>query len=536
MTCGPARQLVSEFAQRPGDVILLTSPGEPGSLTRHLWNEYNSRQKPAAQFGKGKVGEMLNLAELQRKDALDPLPLELKSKVKLKDEELQLYNDAIEAAKEKAAQRRALMARSRRRLEADEEEGEDDDDSDADDDAAEDNFGEFGNVADPVTRKRGYGAAFGDDAGDRGAAADGTEISYDVFLRGNAAKVTSFFGARGDQKEADAAAGDAGIRFRMFPFLEKRRRIDTFGEAVDVNRWLDKKNELEQKEKLENEQNETNATLQRAQWQMKKAKEAPPSKFIVENVRIEFKCQLAYVDLESVADGRALKTLLPQLHPRRLVMVNAARQARHDTRDALLSVKSMTKEIWCPITCFSVAVGESTIAMTVNLDDGLIQHMKLSQFEDFEVAYLRSTFKISDQSSLPTLAEASMPTSAKIEEIVEEEEEAENNDGEEAEDGEVKAKPPQPVKVDKKTVLPTIFIGDLKLSNLKAHLGRSQVPADFAGEGLLVCGLKPNRSNQSSAIAVQKEGEGKIVIEGNLGQSFFDVRDHIYGLHAHIEG
>ena len=463
---------------------------------------------------------------------IGPKEMQVKNRVKLSEEELKAYEDALQAAKEKAAQRKALLARTRRRLEADDED-DDDDDSDSDDELGNDEFGEFPTgEAGGLSRKRGFTAAFEDEVA-KGATNDGTQVSFDIFLKGNASRVTSFFGSKAEQTDANAAAGEsgAGVRYRMFPFQEKRRRIDAYGEAIDVGRWLTKKHELEEKENDQSGQGETADKLQRAKTQAQKEKEAAPSKFVVGTVTLQIQCGLAYVDMDGLNDARALKTLLPQLHPRRLIMVNADSTTREDMRLSLHSVKAMTKDIWAPCLGFSVSIGESTVALTVNLGDTLVSGLRLSQFEDFEVAYLRSAFKVSDQSSLPTLEGVQdQATEAKAEE-----EEMETPDPEgDAEDGEVRPKPQQPVSISAKAILPTIFIGDLKLSSLKAHLAVSRIAADFAGDGLLVCGLKAGGQDNRSAITVQKEGEGKIIVEGNVGQSFYDVRNKIYDLHAHI--
>lgn len=55
-------------------------------------------------------------------------------------------------------------------------------------------------------------------------------LSYDIYLKGNVSKTTSFFKSASGQTQ----------RFRMFPFVEKRRRVDEYGEVLDVGTWLRK--------------------------------------------------------------------------------------------------------------------------------------------------------------------------------------------------------------------------------------------------------------------------------------------------------
>lgn len=60
------------------------------------------------------------------------------------------------------------------------------------------------------------------------------QLSFDIYLKGNVAKTTSFFkSSTGTQQ-----------RFRMYPYVEKssgggvKRRVDEYGETLDIGLWL----------------------------------------------------------------------------------------------------------------------------------------------------------------------------------------------------------------------------------------------------------------------------------------------------------
>ena len=58
----------------------------------------------------------------------------------------------------------------------------------------------------------------------------GARLSFDIYLKGNVARgAASFF---------RAAPHAEGRGFRMFPYVEKRRRIDDYGEVLDVGAWV----------------------------------------------------------------------------------------------------------------------------------------------------------------------------------------------------------------------------------------------------------------------------------------------------------
>jgi cleavage and polyadenylation specificity factor subunit 2 len=53
-------------------------------------------------------------------------------------------------------------------------------------------------------------------------------LSFDIYVKGNVSKGTSFFKSTGTTTQ----------RFRMFPYIEKKRRVDQYGETIDVGMWL----------------------------------------------------------------------------------------------------------------------------------------------------------------------------------------------------------------------------------------------------------------------------------------------------------
>lgn len=183
---------------------------------------------------------------------------QIHSKVPLQGEELEAFLAKERAVKEKEAAHQAALARTQRMLEADEGQSDSDsDDEDESDDDEEDEVerelgedlmdttddlkrsrqGPNATTRSGTKRKRGEGG--GGDGTDwvLGDADEGaTRISFDIYLKGNVAKATSFF------KSADGQTQ----RFRMFPYVEKKRKVDEYGEMVDVATWLRKGRVLEE--------------------------------------------------------------------------------------------------------------------------------------------------------------------------------------------------------------------------------------------------------------------------------------------------
>jgi len=136
------------------------------------------------------------------------------SKVPLSGVELESHLEAERMQKEREAAHQAAVERSRRMLEAD--------DLDSDSDVSD--------VEDDIIAPRAEGA--------NAYAGDGDEnrlqMSYDIFVKGQQMRVGR--GATGEM-----------ARFRMFPFIERRgRKVDDYGEGLDIGQWVRKGREIEE--------------------------------------------------------------------------------------------------------------------------------------------------------------------------------------------------------------------------------------------------------------------------------------------------
>ncbi|KAJ1597364.1 hypothetical protein NDA14_005783 [Ustilago hordei] len=575
MTHGPSRRLLARFAKNPNDVVVLISRGEPGSLCRQLWDAWNTNQGKGFAWAQGKLGEAVTPNTRVR--------FELKSRVPLQGEELRAHLEAEQAERDRQTQQRALLARSRRRLEADEDESSDDDSgSDGEGGEGENIYDVANEAGEPgagtLVRKRPYGAAFAEPTttvanGASGAGGDTNQLSYDIYLKGNASRATSFFGSKAGQE----GPFGLGVRYRLFPAIERKRMVDGFGEVIDVARWLSRRRALEAAESAAADTlSPENAALSLEAKRKKAAEEearlaaAIPSKYITEQIEVKLGCRIAFIEMAGLNDGRALKTLIPQLHPRRLVMVNGDEGTKEDMLGVLAAIKSLTKDVFVPRWMESVQIGEVTNSYTVKLGEGLLAGLELSRFEEFEIAHVRALVKgaIGAEAGVPVL-ETENAIAAATAAGGEEGGEAAAAAAQEgvlvelASSGIIRSNT-QPASDEDPSLIPnvehltgrniqatllaptiphatpipgTLFIGDLKLSTLKSALSSSpfRLPADFAGEGMLVC-APAGSTTGPDAVTIQKQSKGRIVIEGNVTKSFRSVREAVYGLHARVAG
>lgn len=229
LSYGNSRRIFSEFASVPGNAIIMSTPSEPGTLANMLFNEWNAGQSDNEKFGHGSVGSPIQLnSTIKLTVSLHPLAhcyfitttksVQMNSKIPLVGSELEQYQEKDRAAKERQATQRAALARSQRLLEADEADS-DSTNSEADEEEVDDALAEDMDMGGD-TRVGGV---------DWTADESAKQLSFDIFLKGNVSRAASFF----------KTAGQAS-RFRMFPHIERKRRVDEYGETVDVAAWLRK--------------------------------------------------------------------------------------------------------------------------------------------------------------------------------------------------------------------------------------------------------------------------------------------------------
>ncbi|KAF8338964.1 beta-lactamase-like protein [Cantharellus anzutake] len=506
---GPSRQFFTELASVTGNLLVLTSRGDPGTLTRLLYDQWHAAQKNDHTLKVGEpidgTGEVLNVV--------------LRLKVPLQGAELEAYVAEKRAIKEREALQQATSARTQRLLEADEgEESSDEEDSDGGSEAGGGtNDAHDGDVTMDGTRSRS-GNAGGDaqggldwsllDADDTQSRAQ--QLSFDIYLKGNVSRATSFFRSTVAGVSSTQQAGLT--RFRMFPVVERKKRIDAYGETLDVGMWMRKGRALE----------EDSRTVETEEMDVVEAQdeaaEEVPSKFVAENVPVRLACQIFFVDMEGLNDGRAVKTIVPQVNPRKMIVVGASSEATEALIHSCGSIRAMTKEIFAPAAGERLTIGQQTNTFTVSLSDQLLDSIMMSNFEDNQVGFVHGRITMSADSSIPILEPVVNASSAS------------------AQWNRVPGCIPQLPRSTLAprascSLAPSTIIGDLKLTALKNRLGAVGISVEFAGEGVLVC-ASPSGSDY---VTVKKVGKGQVILEGSPSELYYSVRDEVYELHAMLE-
>ncbi|KAL4076148.1 beta-lactamase-like protein [Scleroderma citrinum] len=503
---GASRALFADFAAVPDNVVLLTGRGEEGTLSRILFDRWNNSQRDTDKWDKGKIGSNIMMDGL--------LQLKMNSKVSLQGAELEAYLAKERAAKEKEAAHQAAIVRNQRVLEADEDESDEESDTDSEEEEVErtlnDDEMDTSDHSNHVSRRRKHDK--NEDNADWGGDMDDgltkTLLSFDIYLKGNVSRLTSFF------KSADGQTH----RFRMFPYVEKKRKVDEYGETIDVGMWLRKGKVFE--EDAESEEVKE-AKRRQAEEEDKSVVREPPSKFVSSDTDVQLACRLLFVDMEGLSDGRAVKAIVPQVNPRKMIIVHAPIAAATALIESCGQIRSMTRNIYAPSTGESIQIGQHTNTFSISISDELLSTLKMSRFEDNEVGYITGRVTNHFSLNIPILE----PTGSSVP----------------SDTAHTRIAVPSDRIFGSRVAQPlprSTMIGELKLTALKARLASIGIPAELIGEGVLICGAGARRDQSSDdimeTVAVRKTGRGKVELEGNVSDVYYIVRKEIYGLHALI--
>ncbi|CAH7669574.1 beta-lactamase-like protein [Phakopsora pachyrhizi] len=444
------------------------------------------------------------------------LNVDLRKKVLLEGEELEAYLEEERKAKERKTKAAAMLARSRQIIEDESDDSGSESESDTEEAV--------------MARSLLNGGPGWDEFVD-----ELEPMAFDIYVKGGSATRLGIGKAQ---------------RFRMYPLVERRRKVDGYGEVVDVDGWLRRGDAVDEailKAESAEQANLKDKALNQAELEL-------PSKFVSNTQEVEIKCKVLRIDLEGKADGRALKTIIPQINPKTIVLVNGSLESNEDFARSVAAISSFTKQIFSPGVGERATVGHDTKSFSVWLGNSIMSSLRFSQVDGFEVAYVSGKLQLSEESSIPTLERhvkeppkkihrRSITTSSRKEEHREEEH------------SKASLKTLEPLSTSSSTS--SIFIGDLRLAELKAYLISLEIPAEFAAEGVLVCGpiklkqtqkimtteligssddLKLDEDERKNlvggTVAVRKSTCGQVLIEGFFSVTFLMIKEAVYNFHA----
>ncbi|PIA16578.1 Metallo-hydrolase/oxidoreductase [Coemansia reversa NRRL 1564] len=274
----------------------------------------------------------------------------------------------------------------------------------------------------------------------------------------------------------------------MFPFQEKNRRSDDYGEIYDLETYM-----IQPDADADEGAHLLDAAAPDADkpYESDAARpESRPTKPVEKERRVQLNCELAFVDMEGRADGTSVSNIVVQLMPKRLVIVHgtsASTAALADfCRDPTVEV---TKEIYTPAVGEILNVSSGVNVYRMRLADALVKHVPMTAVRGCMAGFVSGRVSFSHEDQTPTLE----PDHAEL----------------------------------SNAWCPPMLVGDPRLSALRTVLVRQGFAAHFDSEGTLVC---------NNAVAIKRASSKRtksdtIKILGAPSPDFYSIRSVVY---AHL--
>ncbi|KAG0291115.1 cleavage and polyadenylation specificity factor subunit 2 [Linnemannia gamsii] len=377
METGFAREvfLKMDWSNNPQNTLILTERALPGELARYLYDEW---KQGVGELSPKEVGGEVQLDNVLR--------LKVDKKVLLEGQELADFMAAQEARQERERADAALLERNRRTL-LEEESDSDEDEGSIDGDS---NLAEI----DMLLTKSG---------------------SHDVYMK-DATKSGGFF------KQTQS--------YRMFPYVERRKKIDDYGESIVVEHFLSASSIAPQEggrsgpngkdvdsngdSRMRGGDDQDDVTMMGddngdvkdtlMDPDMIHPEDSLPSKYVSSQEDFAVRCKVRYVDLEGRADESAMKTILQAIAPRKLILVHGTEQGTKALCETYLELSDLTREIYTPGVGEILNVSEVTNMYKINLTDALLSSLTFSRLGEYDLAYLVGQVQIPVGSTAPVLS------------------------------------------------------------------------------------------------------------------------------------
>eukprot|EP00887_Chlorella_sp_A99_P003905 scaffold11.g3905.t1 len=205
-----------------------------------------------------------------------------------------------------------------------------------------------------------------------------------------------------------------------------------------------------------------------------------PTKVVSAEATVALRARVLRFDYSGLADERSVRTILAHVAPRHCVLV-------HGSAEATAELHAYLQQELADLQAVVEAPGCG--------DDGLLASARLHRLGDYELAWVAGTVAPPDEEGgLLQL----IPEAAAADEAL----------------GEASG------------AYGGVFIGNVRLSELRRALAAAGIPSEFAG-GALYCGgrVVVRRGGGGGGGG---SGEGGLVVEGALGPEFYRVREVVY--------
>lgn len=293
--------------------------------------------------------------------------------------------------------------------------------------------------------------------------------------------------------------GTAKNRFQSFPIREISKIVNEYGEVVNASEFeasdIAAKSKTISTSSIDNQVRNISSSKKTEE---EDSMSSVPFKWDCKIIPVSIKCSRKIIpSFSGLSDGRSLKTIISRINPRKLIIVGGST----DATGFLLNHYRMSAEgieVHAPKIHESVNVSSSLNLLSAVVSEALLNQLRVSYSQDYEVTHLQAKVRIKETNESDTNEMQDVDSSTNtIYELV-------------------------PTSLLMIPSGPSIFIGDVKLSELRRFLAvkYSSISAEFTSSGDLICNGK---------VLVKKDQiSGQLFIEGPLCKEYYQIRNSFY--------
>ncbi|KAI9294474.1 hypothetical protein K502DRAFT_316976 [Neoconidiobolus thromboides FSU 785] len=412
-------ELFNQLANDPINSIIITDHALPNSLVKELH-----------QLIKNK-GQQITSDVVIYQNVNEFLDIKINKKVLLEGSELAIFRQFKEQRIQKEAEAAAILSRNKHLME------KDDSDDDSDNDDLELDLKEL------LSRQ------------------------YDIYVKENSKLIQGYF--------------KSGSNHRMYPYIEKKRKFDDYGEEIIKENYLTKLEQLN----LKKEKYQNNSLIEESENVIEDINNIKfivnPIKIITTQIRYNIKCQLNYIAIEGKSDTKSVRNILKIMNPRKLVLINGNKNTINELKQTFIKDKmDANAQVFAPHIGECLMLGSSNKTLDLKLSDELIRSIKFYKYQDFEVGKIQGIIQVLKNETSSNLL---------------------LNKNEDA----ISTKP--------------IMIGDIKFTELRTVFHSNGFITEFLNDG----SLKVNQN-----LIIKKDSNGNIRLDGKLCKDYYLVRSILY--------
>lgn len=218
-----------------------------------------------------------------------------------------------------------------------------------------------------------------------------------------------------------------------------------------------------------------------------------PTKVESGNITVTVRARVLHFDFDARSDGRSMRTMLAHVAPRQLILVHGTTEATTGLADHLRrELAGLLTEVHTPVAGQAVELPPEP-SYRLALSDELVAGIKLHQIGDYKLAWVEGLAGPpveGSESQLPQL----LPSAAAVA-------------GQEGGYG-------------------GVFIGDVRLSELKQALAAAGIASEFHAGALYCAGHVVVRRRQPGG---GDDDGGGLLVEGALSEDYYRIREVVYG-------